>query len=53
MTKREESEHVAQQIKDYLARGGIIQQIPFGVITDKKDKFMNQKKRIAPQFPDV
>ena len=49
--KREESEQVAQQIKEYLARGGIIQQIPFGVITDRKDKFMNPFS--DPQFPDV
>ena len=49
--KREESKQVAQQIKEYLARGGIIQQIPFGVMTDRKDKFMNPFS--DPQLPDV
>lgn len=59
-TKREESERVAKDVADYLARGGVIHLIPRGYISDKKDQFMNRKPVVgsyrvwrAPQFEDV
>ena len=60
MTKEAERKQVAEHVKQYLARGGVINHIPCGMIADRKDKFMNRKPiagayRVwrAPQFEDV
>jgi hypothetical protein len=60
LTKEDERKQVAEHVKQYLARGGVISHIPCGMITNRKDKFINRKPiasayRVwrAPQFEDV
>jgi|TARA_R110000824_G_scaffold304464_1_gene492268 hypothetical protein len=54
LSKEKHRKELAKQVQQYVARGGVIKHIPYGMIADPKKKFMKRKPTpILTQFEDI